>query len=71
MVTKLTVDNNTYGWFPKVQLTHSQGKGNLVMGGELRIHNSVHYGEVVFGEALPQGTEPYHQYYNYKGGKNI
>ncbi|MFZ1321622.1 MAG: TonB-dependent receptor [Ignavibacteria bacterium] len=70
MVTKLTVDNNTYGWFPKVQLTHSQGKGNLVMGGELRIHNSVHYGEVVFGEALPQGTEPYHQYYNYKGGKN-
>ncbi|HQY20700.1 MAG TPA: TonB-dependent receptor, partial [Ignavibacteria bacterium] len=70
MVTKLTVDNNTFGWFPKVQMTHSQGKGNLVMGGELRFHNSEHYGEVVFGEALPQGTEPNHQYYYYNGGKN-
>jgi len=69
IVSKLTVNNNSYGWFPKLQISHSKNKGNLVIGGELRFHNSEHFGEVIFGEALPQGTQPNHQYYFYNGGK--
>lgn len=69
IVSKLTVNNNTYGWFPKLQISHSENKGNLVFGGEVRYHNSDHFGEVTFGEALPQGTQPNHQYYFYNGGK--
>jgi len=70
MVTKLTVNNNTYGWFPKVQIRHNQEKGTLVLGGEVRYHESEHYGNIIFGEALPQGTPPDYQYYYYNGGKN-
>lgn len=69
IVSRLTVNNNTYGWFPKLQISHSENKGNLVFGGEVRFHNSEHFGEVTFGEALPQGTQPNHQYYFYNGGK--
>lgn len=68
-VTRLTVNNNTYGWFPKAQIKHSDQKGTLVVGGELRYHQSDHYGEVLFADALPQGTEPNHLYYYYNGGK--
>ena len=70
MVTKLTVDNNTFGWFPKVQIKHNQDKGQLVIGGEIRYHESEHYGNIIFGEALPQGTPPDYRYYYYNGGKN-
>lgn len=69
MVTKLTVNNNTYGWFPKVLLNHNNEKGKLVIGGELRYHKSDHYGQIIFGEALPQGTPPDYRYYFYNGGK--
>ena len=69
LVTKLFVNNTDYGWYPKVQLTHSKDKGNLVIGGELRLHASEHYGEITFGSALPTGTPPDFQYYFYNGGK--
>ncbi|MDQ3019589.1 MAG: TonB-dependent receptor [Bacteroidota bacterium] len=69
IITKLTVNNNTYGWFPKVQLKHNNERGTLVLGGEIRYHKSEHFGEVTFAEALPQGTQPNHQYYFYNGGK--
>ncbi|MEO6695166.1 MAG: TonB-dependent receptor [Ignavibacteria bacterium] len=69
IVTKLTVNNNTYGWFPKIKITHNNGKGILVTGGEIRYHKSEHSGEVTFGSALPPGTQPIHQFYFYNGGK--
>ena len=69
LVTELHVNNTDYGWYPKVQLTHSNEKGNLVIGGELRLHSSEHYGEISFGSALPAGTPPDYQYYFYNGGK--
>jgi len=69
IIAKLTVNNNTYGWFPKVQIKHNNERGTLVLGGEVRIHNSDHYGEITFSDALPQGTPPNYQYYYYNGGK--
>lgn len=67
--TRLNVDNNTYGWFPKVQIDHSDKRGNLVIGGELRLHNSDHYGQITSGDALPPGTPQDFEYYYYNGGK--
>lgn len=69
IITKLTVNNNTYGWFPKIQIRHNDGKGNFVIGGEVRFHNSEHFGEITSGDALPPGTQPNHLYYFYNGGK--
>jgi iron complex outermembrane receptor protein len=69
IITKLNVDNNTYGWFPKVQINHNNQKGNLVIGGEMRFHNSDHYGQITSGEALPPGTPQDFEYYYYNGGK--
>ena len=71
IVTNLVVNNNTYGWFPKVQLNHSSDRGTLVIGGELRFHQSEHYGEISFADALPQGTPDNYRYYYYNGRKRV
>lgn len=69
IITKLYVNNNDYGWYPKVQITHNKGKGTLLIGGEVRMHKSEHYGEISFANALPQNTPPNYQYYYYNGKK--
>jgi len=69
MVVNLFVNNNDYGWYPKVQWKHSGDKGNLLIGGEVRLHNSEHYGEISYGNALPQGTPDNYRYYYYEGKK--
>lgn len=69
MITKLYVNNNDYGWYPKVQITHNNDKGTLVIGGEVRMHKSEHYGEIAFANALPQNTPPNYEYYYYNGKK--
>lgn len=70
LVTNLYVNNDTYGWFPKIKWTHNKGKADLVFGGEVRYHRSEHYGEVTFGDALPPGTPDNYRYYFYNGVKN-
>lgn len=69
MITKLYVNNNDFGWYPKVQITHNNYKGTLVIGGEVRLHKSDHYGEIAFANALPQNTPPNYEYYYYNGKK--
>lgn len=69
LVTRLNVNNSTYGWFPKVQLKHNNDKGTFIAGGEIRYHKSEHYGEVTSGESLPPRTPPDYIYYFYNGGK--
>ncbi|KAA0210537.1 MAG: TonB-dependent receptor [Ignavibacteriaceae bacterium] len=68
LVTNLHVNNNTLGWFPRMKSDHENG--TLIVGGEIRLHNSEHYGEVTFGDVLPPGTEENHLYYFYNGGKS-
>ena len=69
MITKLYVNNDDYGWYPKIQIQHSDDKGMLVIGGELRYHKSEHYGEITSGDALPSGTPPNFRFYFYNGKK--
>ncbi len=63
------VDNKQIGWIPRIKWTHKNGR--LIAGGELRFHNSVHWGSVIYGNGLPQGLSPERRFYYYEGGKNI
>lgn len=69
LITKLFVNNNDYGWYPKIQISHSADKGLLVIGAEVRLHNSEHWGEISSGNVLPQGTPPDFKFYSYDGKK--
>ncbi len=65
------VDNNQIGWLP--QLSWKKGKEELVLGAELRMHQSLHWGRLQKGSNLPDdvvGRGARH-YYEYKGSKNI
>ncbi len=63
------VDNKQIGWIPRVKWQH--GNGTMIAGGEIRFHNSVHWGSVLYGNGLPAGLSPEHRFYYYEGGKNI
>ncbi|HLP16775.1 MAG TPA: TonB-dependent receptor, partial [Bacteroidota bacterium] len=63
------VENNQYGWVPRATLVHTNG--TLIVGGELRLHRSVHTGSLKWGEALPEGVTPSYTYYSYHGAKTM
>ena len=63
------VDNTQYGWIPRVSIKHDNGE--LIIGGEFRLHRSVHWGSIDFAENLPPGVTKDYRYYYYKGGKDI
>ncbi|MDD5088608.1 MAG: TonB-dependent receptor [bacterium] len=61
------VKDNDGGWIPRVSLAHPLGE--TVIGGELRLHKSHHEGILLFGNPLPQGSEPDYHYYDYRIAK--
>lgn len=63
------VGNRQYGWLPRAQIKHAGGE--LTVGGEFRIHRSLHWGALRWGENLPAGVTPDYHYYEYRGGKDI
>ena len=63
------VNNKQFGWIPKISYEHTNG--NLIFGGEFRIHRSEHWGNINYAENLPPGVSKEYQYYFYKGAKNI
>ncbi|MGB9695851.1 MAG: TonB-dependent receptor [Ignavibacteria bacterium] len=69
IVTNLWVNNDDYGWYPKLQWKHFSDRGTLVFGGELRLHKSEHFGEIIYGNPLPPGTPNNFQYYYFNGKK--
>lgn len=68
LVRKRLVDQADYGWIPRVTFSH--GQGDLTLGGEIRIHNSRHYGEVVWAAIVPPGSKPDFRYYDYSVPKH-
>ncbi len=69
IISKLFVNNDDWGWYPRVQLKHSNERGILTFGGEVRLHKSEHYGEITFGNALPPNTPANYRYYYFNGKK--
>ncbi len=63
------VENKQWGWIPRISLKHYNGE--LIVGGELRYHNSYHWGGINHAENLPAGVTKDFHYYEYKGSKDI
>ncbi|MFH1197037.1 MAG: TonB-dependent receptor [bacterium] len=69
VLIRAMVENKQWGWIPKFSLKHTNGE--LIIGGEFRKHNSIHWGGIQFGENLPVGLTQNFRYYYYEGGKDI
>ena len=69
VLIRAMVENKQYGWIPRVSINHD--KGRLILGGEIRIHNSVHWGSIRFGENLPAKITQDFRFYYYEGSKDI
>jgi iron complex outermembrane receptor protein len=73
------VDNKQAGWLPQLELDFSRGK--VILGGEFRLHRSLHWGRIQKGSSdLPLAIAGKYEglnyigdrrYYEYKGAKNI
>jgi len=63
------VENKQFGWIPKFSFDHDNGQ--LIIGGEFRIHRSEHWGNINYAENLPAGITKDYQYYFYNGAKDI
>ena len=69
VLIRAMVENKQWGWIPRLNISHSNGE--LILGGELRIHRSMHWGSPSFGEDFPAGLTKDYRYYQYEAGKNI
>jgi iron complex outermembrane receptor protein len=63
------VENKQFGWIPKISFNHTNGQ--LILGGELRLHRSDHWGSINYAENLPPGVTKEYRYYFYNGAKDI
>jgi iron complex outermembrane receptor protein len=63
------VSNKQYGWLPRVTMKHEHG--DLILGSELRIHRSEHWGSLKRADQLPVTVPANYRYYEYKGAKDI
>jgi iron complex outermembrane receptor protein len=66
-----SVSTNQFGWLPKLELIHSQGRGTFDIGGQIRFENSEHWGQLLSADKLPIGLPGDYHFYDYKGAKNI
>lgn len=69
VLIRAQVENSQYGWIPRISLSHHNGE--LIIGSEIRIHKSNHWGSINFGENLPAGLAKDFRYYFFNGSKNI
>lgn len=69
VLIRAMVENKQWGWIPRINISHKNGE--LILGGELRIHRSLHWGAPEFGDNLPAGISRDFRYYQYEGGKDI
>ncbi|MDP8207454.1 MAG: TonB-dependent receptor [Candidatus Electryonea clarkiae] len=65
LVNQKWVKKNHVGWVPR--LIWEQEKNTLQVGGDLQWYQGDHFGYVIWGDQLPPGAEPQHQYYAYNG----
>jgi iron complex outermembrane receptor protein len=69
VLIRAQVENTQYGWIPRVSYKHKNGE--LILGGELRIHRSDHWGRIQYANNLPPGYDMNRHYYFYNGSKDI
>jgi len=69
MVLRGFVGNKQWGWLPRVELRHLQG--TLTLGGEFRIHRSIHWGRIPYASVYPDNYDPDFRFYEYNGEKDM
>jgi iron complex outermembrane recepter protein len=69
-IVRAYVDNDQGGWIPR--LIYNHGKNNeLLVGAEIRLHRSLHYGQVPYSEYFPAGYDPDYRFYSNRGERDI
>jgi iron complex outermembrane recepter protein len=63
------VTNKQWGWLPRISVQNQNGE--LILGGELRVHRSLHWGRLQWAEEIPAGVPLDYRYYEYRGAKDI
>ncbi len=63
------VENKQWGWIPRLSINHPNGE--FIIGGEVRVHRSLHWGAVNYAEGLPAEITKDYKYYSYRGGNDI
>ena len=63
------VSNRQWGWLPR--LTWKHDRGELLVGGEFRIHRSLHWGRLSWTGQIPIEVPFDYRYYEYRGAKDI
>lgn len=70
LLLKGFVGNKQYGWLPRIDIEQINGK--LTIGGEVRIHRSIHWGKIQNASELPN---PFYdldfRFYEYNGEKDM
>lgn len=68
-IIRAFVDNEQFGWIPSI--TFNQNSYKLKLGGEIRFHNSVHWGKINYADNLPENYNPDFKFYSYEGKRII
>ncbi|HEY6170885.1 MAG TPA: TonB-dependent receptor plug domain-containing protein [Candidatus Kapabacteria bacterium] len=68
-LTRGYVGNKQFGWLPRIEYTHENGTLNV--GGEVRIHRSLHWGKLLSAAKMPVDLPGDYHYYEYNGGKDV
>jgi len=63
------VSNKQVGWIPKINIKHNDGI--LTIGAELRLHNSMSNGNLIYAENLPNNFDNNFNFYSYEGNREI
>ncbi|MCK5573572.1 MAG: TonB-dependent receptor [Bacteroidetes bacterium] len=63
------VTNRQYGWLPR--LTWRSEGNELIVGGEFRVHRSLHWGRLQYAGRLSVPVPYDYRYYEYSGAKDI
>jgi iron complex outermembrane recepter protein len=63
------VTNKQWGWLPRISMQNDHGE--LILGGELRVHRSLHWGRLQWAEQIPAGVPLDHRHYEYRGAKDV
>ena len=69
LLIKAEVENTQYGWIPRLSYKHKNG--DFIIGGEFRIHRSIHWGSIAYGSNLPEGLSQDFRVYYFNGAKDI
>ena len=69
VVRQQWVEKNQYGWNPRLDIEHDQGKHSI--GGSIYYFESDHWGQVVWAQYISGQLDPRKRYYQYFGEKIV